>query len=163
MTKERIRSKSEKLEEMLQTKAVLERRIAGQKEKELKRQKQNEIADAKAAAKEKIASEIAANASARDDQKLEKAAEALGANKEPAPEEVVDAVTPVVEKAKVDENPIVTMVKEKVVPAVETIKETIVGTETAETTGDSELAEVVKNGAAVTVITNEMSDEKKEA
>lgn len=164
MTKERIRSKSEKLEEMLQTKADLEKRIAGQKEKESKRKKQGEIAAAKAAAKEKIASEIAASAMARDDSKLEKAAEALGAKKEtPKAEEVVEAVTPVVEKAEKEENPIVKVVKEKVMPAVETLKETLTSSEpVTKNKEDEDLETVVTNGAAITVITDEMSEEKKE-
>jgi len=144
MTKERIRSKSEKLEEMLQTKADLEKRISGQKEKESKRQKQGEIAAAKAAAKAKIASKIAASASARDDSKLEKAAEALGTKKEPVSEKVA-AVAPVVEH---------------VVSAVEEVKEVVATTETPTT---SDLDDVVTSGAAITVITDEMTEEQKES
>ncbi len=152
MTKERIRSKSEKLEEMLQTKADLEKRIAGQKDKESKRQKQGEIAAAKAAAKAKIASEIAASAIARDDSKLEKAAEAIVAKKGPVAQKVAVAA-PVVEK-----------VEEEVASApvvVEEVKETIVTT--TETSTNSDLDDVVTSGAAVTIITNEMTEEQKES
>ena len=160
MTKERIRSKNEKLAEMLQTRTDLEKRVASQKEKETKRQKQEEIAAAKAAAKEKIASRIAASALARkeDDSKLEKAAEALGAKKEKTPaaaktaiEEVVAngaAVTEIVVEATVETT------TEEVVAETEAVVETKVEEVVAEAT-TSELDEVVANGAAITEIVNE--------
>jgi len=152
MTKERIRSKNEKLAEMLQTKIDLEKRIGSQKEKEAKRQKQSEIAAAKAAAKEKIASKIAASALARKDEdvKLEKAAEAIGAKKEETPtpaktvvEEVVAtgaAVTEIVTEATTEQVVVETKVEAVATTAVETTT--------------SELDEVIANGAAITEIVN---------
>ncbi len=159
MTKERIRSKNEKLAEMLQTKIDLEKRIGAQKEKETKRQKQGEIAAAKAAAKEKIASRIAASAAARkdDDGKLEKAEEALGAKKEVTP---VETATPEV-IAEVVANGVAvaatiaeTPVAETVVEAATTV-ETPAVTETVVEAATSEIDEIVANGAAITGIVNE--------
>ncbi len=188
MTKERIRSKTEKLKEMLQTKTDLERRVAGQKEKESKRQKQGEIAAAKAAAKEKIAQSIAATAAARkdDDGKLEKAAEAIGTKKAPA-KPVAEAVEPevkpevstvaepvaaaavaavavaatskVVEEAK----PEVTATAEPeavVETTIPPVVEKVAAEEvTIEPTLTEELDEVVTNGAAITEIVNEEKTE----
>ncbi|MEM6317688.1 MAG: hypothetical protein AAF960_08460 [Bacteroidota bacterium] len=142
MTKERIRSKTEKLTEMKQTKAELDKRIAVQKEKETKRQKQGEIAAAKAAAKEKIASKIAAAADARKDEdgKIEKAAEALGIKKEEAS---VDQV--------VEDGAAVTKITEEVTEAEQTV--------TQPAASPIDVDEVVANGAAITEIVN---GEKKE-
>ncbi len=96
MIEERVRSKEEKLKEMLETKIDLEKRLASQKEKEAR------IA-AEKAAKAKIKEEVKASADARQDEaeKLEKAAEEIVEAKKAKPkkaatdkkeESVMDAV-----------------------------------------------------------------------
>ena len=135
MTKERIRSKNEKLAEMLQTKTDLEKRIASQKDKEARRQKQGEIAAAKAAAKAAIASKIAASALARkdEDEKLSKAAEAIGHKKQdksvetPATEAVANgvAVAGVIEEVTTAETPVAEEVAAAETPAAEAVVEIV--------------------------------------
>ncbi len=122
MIEERIRSKEEKLGEMMKTKAELEQRIANQKSKDDRRK---EIEAAKAAAKEKIAAEMEAAKEKLeiDKEKLEKAAKsikdksdsvisAVSTTMGEALEDVVDTVKAVAE-----------VVSEKISEAVEEIVE----------------------------------------
>lgn len=83
MIEERIRSKEEKYKEMERTKAELEKRMESAKAKEAKRQEQEKLEEAKRRAQEKIAEEIKKEAESRvdEEEKLEKAAEALSAQK----------------------------------------------------------------------------------
>jgi prophage DNA circulation protein len=89
MVKERIRSKEEKLSEMLQTKAELEKRIEVQKEKDIVRAEKEKVKEAKAEAAQKIKAKIKADEAARagDNGKLKEAAEKLKDNEATAPEE----------------------------------------------------------------------------
>jgi len=88
MVKERIRSKEEKLKEMLQTKAELEKRIEIQTEKDARRADQDKVRQAKAEAAQKIKAKIKADEAARagDNEKLKEAAEKLKGKKQ-APKE----------------------------------------------------------------------------
>lgn len=79
MIEERIRSKEEKLQEMNQTRAELEKRAASLKAKEEKRLERERIEQAKHEAEAKIKEQIKADAAAREDiaEELEKAAESI--------------------------------------------------------------------------------------
>lgn len=84
MIEQRIQSKREKLNEMLQTRVQLEDRLQKIEERELKRKEKERLEEAKEAVKEKIAGEIKAqhDALADDQEKLEKAAASLTAKPE---------------------------------------------------------------------------------
>ena len=88
MVEERINSKEDKLGEMLKTREDLTRRLAGLEDRESKRKEREKIEQAKRAAQDKIALEIRQQVEARkeDEDKLEKAAEAITEQKEPLAE-----------------------------------------------------------------------------
>ncbi len=96
MVEERIRSKQEKLDEMLHTRTDLEKRMASQKERDARRVEKEKLEETKKAIQDKIASEIKAAADAReeDTEKLEKLASELSKSKKrPAKESLVDVVS----------------------------------------------------------------------
>lgn len=101
MVEERLRSKEEKLKEMLSTQTDLERRLNSQAERDAKREK---IEEAKRAAEQKIREEIALAAQARGDdaEKLEKAAEAIQKVKSKKGESFLGAVGSVLGEALQD-------------------------------------------------------------
>lgn len=98
MVEERIRSKQDKLDEMLATKSDLEKRMASQKERDARREEKEKLEETKKAIQDKIAHEIKVAADARvdDSDKLEKMATELkskGAGKSSGKESLLDAVT----------------------------------------------------------------------
>ena len=109
MVKERIRSKEEKLNEMLQTKAELEKRIEVQTEKDARRAEQDKVRAAKAEAAQKIKAKIKADEAARagDNEKLKEAAEKLKGKKEtpketPKEESIVEKIATEIEETLED-------------------------------------------------------------
>ncbi len=98
MIEERIRSKEEKLGEMMATKAELEKRIASQEQKDKAAAEKAKIKEAqnlaKAEAKKKIAASIEEGKAARegDEETLKKAAEALKKKKQPKEKPAEDSL-----------------------------------------------------------------------
>lgn len=90
MIEERLISKEEKLKEMTDTQADLERKLQQQADRDAKRQL---VEDAKRAAEQKIREEMALAAQARgeDAEKLQKAAEAIQQRKEKKPQSFFEA------------------------------------------------------------------------
>ncbi|MEL6863825.1 MAG: hypothetical protein AAFP19_05370 [Bacteroidota bacterium] len=163
MIEERIRSKEEKLGEMMQTKRELEERMEAQKAKDAKRAERERVEAARIAAKAKIAEEIKQAEAARQemDEDLTKAADALNSTDEEgeeaakesgesaeemieaisntmgeALEDVVDTVKAVAEVVGGKITEAVSEFKEKAEAAAEAIKEEVVASEESSTSAD---------------------------
>lgn len=101
MIQERIRSKEEKLADMVNTKGELEKRLETLRVKEEKRKEKEKLEEAKRKAQEKIAEEIKAAAESRtvSEEELEKAAEAIGSTQIKKSDSVSTAVPAVADEA----------------------------------------------------------------
>jgi chromosome segregation ATPase len=156
MTNERIRSKEEKLSEMMRTKTDLDKRFEIEKAKEAKRQERLKIENKKKEVEAKIAAEIKEKAEKRKDEdgKLIKAATAIATKPKTATEQTV------VEKPVENEVPIEKVVEKpsEETAAVESIAESAenmvdkVSTMISETLEDvvdtvKAVAEVIENKA----------------
>lgn len=131
MVKERIRSKEEKLGDMLKTKAELEKRMEVQAERDARRAEEDKVREAKQEAAEKIKAKIKADEEARagDDDKLKEAAEKMQGKKEAPKEEesVVEKIATGIEETLEDVvdtvKAVAHVVGEKIDEAVEGFKE----------------------------------------
>lgn len=124
MVEERIRSKEEKLHEMVHTRTELESRMEQIRQREARQAEKERLEEAKELAKGKIAEQIKQQQEAMEEMadKLEKAADSLSASPEPTLlEKLKDAVEDAVDTAKA----IAEVVSEKVEDAAETIKEKV--------------------------------------
>jgi hypothetical protein len=122
MIEERIRSKEDKLGEMMQTKSELEQRIEQQQKKDAKRK---EIEAAKAAAKEKIAAKMEAAKEALDidKEKLEKAAQSIKGKSDSVVSAVSATMGEVLEDAVDTVKAVAEVVSGKITEAVKEIVE----------------------------------------
>lgn len=174
MIEERVRSKEEKLAEMLSTKIDLEKRLASLKEKEARHA-------AQAAVKEKIAEEIKQAAEAREDEipGLEKAAEEImeakaektAPKKEPKPgagkgkkeESIMDAVSHTVGESLEDlvdsVKAVASVIGDKIEDAIEDLKEDFQAQKAAaaqpekqEPEAEDGMAEIMADAAALNAV-----------
>ncbi len=127
MIEERIRSKEEKLHEMVHTRTELESRMEQIRHREAKQAEKERLEEAKEAAKGKIAEQIKQQQEAMEEMadKLEKAADSLtGGSSEPEPsflEKLQDAVEDAVDTAKA----VAEVVSEKVEDAAEVVMDKV--------------------------------------
>ncbi len=156
MIEERVRSKEEKLNEMMRTKIDLERRIEGLQAKEDKRLERERMEQAKREAQAKIQEQIKAEAASRVDnaEELEKAAEAIAAEssektppREPAPaakpeESVAEALSNTIGESLEDVmdtiRAVAEVVLDKVEDAIEDFREALEEEEEAAPTSEKE-------------------------
>lgn len=127
MVEERVNSKSEKLADMLKTKAELEAKMENLKAKAAKRE---EMEAAKEAAKEKIASKMKTaetSRSAEEDEKLKKAADAIKDKKEKSDDSLLGAISTTMSETLEDVvdtiKAVAEVVGDKIEETVEEIKE----------------------------------------
>lgn len=93
MIDERIRSKEEKLKDMNATKLDLEKRIEQEKQRDIRRQEKEKLDQAKHAAEDRIKDEMRKAAEARkDDDRIEKAAEAITGAKADHHDHIIDVI-----------------------------------------------------------------------
>jgi predicted flap endonuclease-1-like 5' DNA nuclease len=147
MIKERIRSKEEKLGEMLQTKAELEKRMEVQAEKDARRAEQDKVQEAKREAAQKIKEKIKAEEEARagDDEKLKEAAEKMKGKKEaPAEESIVEKIATEIEETLEDVVDTVKAVAHVVSEKIDEAVESFNAPETAEEKTEEAPAEPAK-------------------
>lgn len=147
MVKERIRSKEEKLNEMLQTKGELEKRIEVQTEKDARRAEQDKVREAKAEAAQKIKAKIKADEAARagDNEKLKEAADKLkGKEEAPAEESIVEKIVTEIEETLEDVVDTVKAVAHVVSEKIDEAVESFNAPETAEEKTEEAPAEPAK-------------------
>jgi len=100
MIEERIRSKQEKLDDMIQTRAKLDKQLEKNERRKKEREERNEIAKAKKGIQAKIASDIKAAEREREESGVSEVIRAAQSAAEPIMEELTDSVEDVIDTIK---------------------------------------------------------------